>query len=346
MKELICALLSAAVIFSLVACAFGGLKKYTEYSYEYFDTVTQISGYAKSRREFDEVCGFILSELAEYHRLYDIYFSYDKMNNLRDLNALTDGKHQKLTVDEKIISLLKYAKEMYNLTDGYMNVAMGGVLSVWHDYREAGLADPESAVLPPREILAAAAGHTDIGCIEIDGDEGTVFISDPLTSLDVGALAKGYAVERIAQSLYERGITGYLLSVGGNVRAVGCRGDGEKWLCGIENPIESSDEPYIGKVKLSDCSLVTSGSYQRFYTVDGKQYNHIINPETLMPSEKFISVTILAESSALSDALSTALFNMDLKAGETLISSLEGVEAMWVLTDDSTVRSEGFGTAE
>jgi thiamine biosynthesis lipoprotein len=170
----------------------------------------------------------------------------------------------------------------------------------------------------------------------------TVTITDPEMKLDVGAIAKGYAVEMVARALEEKGISGYILNIGGNVRAVGAKADGEPWTVGLENPMEDEDKPYIAYLSLTKEALVTSGSYQRYYVVDGKRYHHIIDPETLMPSEGFTSVSVLCESSAMGDALSTALFCMSLEEGMALVESLEDVEVMWVLTDGTKQASSGF----
>jgi len=146
----------------------------------------------------------------------------------------------------------------------------------------------------------------------------------------------------IAKGLENDGISGYVLNVGGNVRTVGTKGDGEKWVVGIENPDENSEESYIAYLELSGESLVTSGSYQRYYTVDSKRYHHIIDPETLMPSDKFLSVSVVCKSSADGDAISTALFCMELNEGLEFVNSLSGVEAMWVDVDGNIHYSSGF----
>jgi thiamine biosynthesis lipoprotein len=219
---------------------------------------------------------------------------------------------------------------------------MGSVLSIWHDYRSEGISEPWNAKLPPMEKLEKAAEHTDISALIIDRENSTVTITDPEMKLDVGAIAKGYAVEMIARGLEEKGVSGYVLNVGGNVRAVGAKGDGEPWKVGVENPVEDEENPYLVYLYLTEQSVVTSGSYQRYYVVDGKRYHHIIDPETLMPSEGFLSVSILCESSAMGDALSTALFCLDFESGYALIESIEEAEAMWVLPDGSVRKSAGF----
>ena len=146
----------------------------------------------------------------------------------------------------------------------------------------------------------------------------------------------------IARDLENQGVTGYVLNVGGNVRTLGTRGDGEKWVAGIENPIEGTDEPYIAYLGLSGESLITSGSYQRYYTVGNQSYHHIIDPDTLMPAEGYQAISVICNSSADGDALSTALFCMPIEEGRALINSLDGVEAHWILSDGTRIASDGF----
>ena len=143
-------------------------QSYKAYNFNYFDTVSTIVGYEATESEFAAVSDEALNLLGEYHKLFDIYNEYDGMVNLCTLNKLVDGQHQKLKVDRKIIDMLLYAKEMYTLTDGRMNVAMGSVLSIWHDYRDAGTEQPSKAQLPPMDKLQQAAKHTDINSIIID----------------------------------------------------------------------------------------------------------------------------------------------------------------------------------
>lgn len=342
-KSLLCILIGSILLGSMGMAGCGTkTEKYSTYSFEYFDTVTSITGYAKSQEAFDEVAGSILGELAEYHKLFTIYHRYDGLENLCTINELVDGSHRTVTVDRRIIDMLLYAKEMYAKTNGTVNVAMGSVLSEWHDYRQEGTDEPWAAKLPGLEELTEAAKHTDINRVVIDEEACTVTLTDPAMTLDVGAVAKGYAVEMAARSLEEQGISGYVINVGGNVRTIGAKATGENWTVGIENPEEESEEAYLAYLELAGESLVTSGSYQRYYVVDGKRYHHIIDPETLFPSEGYVSVSVVCKSSADGDALSTALFCMDFEEGLALVESLSEVEAMWVFSDGMRMESSGF----
>lgn len=135
-------------------------------------------------------------------------------------------------MDQKIIDMLKLAGEAYEQTDGKVNAAMGSVLSIWHDYRTKGIENPETAEVPPMDQLKEAALHTDFSKVLIDEEASTVYLEDPDMRLDVGAIAKGYATEQVARSLEARGIDHVLLSVGGNIRAIGIRADGKlgSWI--------------------------------------------------------------------------------------------------------------------
>jgi thiamine biosynthesis lipoprotein len=148
--------------------------------------------------------------------------------------------------------------------------------------------------------LEAAAKHTDINKIIIDEEASTVFLEDPEMSLDVGAVGKGYATEQVGEIAIKNGFTSGLISVGGNVRAIGNkRASNSPWNVGIQNPDMKSEQSNLQVVNLADLSLVTSGDYERFYTVNGKNYHHIIDPETLFPSEYFTAVTIICKDSGM-----------------------------------------------
>lgn len=333
-------ILAFALVLTTVASLFSCVshkEKYEEYSFEYFDTVTVVSGYESNEDRFREISAKTLAVLEEYHKLYDIYKTYQGVVNLATLNACAG--QAPLKVDKRIIDLLLYAKSIYTLTGGMTNIAMGSVLEIWHDFRERGISEPHLAQLPEENLLKESGEHTDIDNLIIDEESLTVQLLDEKMSIDVGAIAKGYAVEMAAQELEAIGISGYILNVGGNVRVIGAKPEGEHFVAGIESP---DTEEYLALVKLKDNALVTSGSYQRFYTVNGVSYHHIIDPETLFPSDRFRSVSVIAEHSGMADALSTALFVMDIDEGKGLIEGISGVEALWLTEDGEIFTSSGW----
>lgn len=309
-------------------------KKYSATFLTLFDTVTTVVGFSEREEEFTLQAQQIHDALQEYHRLFDIYKEYEGMNNLKTLNDAA-GKGP-VTVDGRIIALLKDCKRYYALTGGRTNVALGSVLALWHEARERGINDPANASLPDEEELRLASGHCDPEAILIDEAASTVFLSDPEMRLDVGAVAKGWALERVCESAPE----GLLISVGGNIRATGPKdSQGTPWVIGVQDPDDSSKNLHTLNVTLG--SVVTSGDYQRRYWVGDTPYHHIIDPETLYPGTLWRSVTVVCPDSGLADALSTALFLLPLEEGLALLRSCEA-EAMWVDPEGICHYSPGF----
>lgn len=305
-----------------------------------FDTVTQFIGYGESEEAFKASADILNQELIEYHQLYNIYNSYEGINNLRTINA-NAGK-EPVKVDQRIIDLLKFSIDLYEKTDGEINIAMGSVLKIWHNYRTEGINEPERAVLPAMEKLEEAAKHCNIEDIIINEEASTVYLADPEMSLDVGSIGKGYAVQKLAEYAKELEYNNLVINCGGNVISIGNKINGEDWIFGIQNPDLESENSLLKRVAITDKCLVTSGDYQRYYVVDGIEYCHIIDPDTLMPAEYFKAVSIITDHSGMADALSTALFNMPYEDGLALINSIENAEAIWVFEDGSIHYSENF----
>lgn len=309
-------------------------KQYTATFLDLFDTVTTIVGRGEDEEAFHAEAQTIHDELQYYHRLFDIYNDYDGIVNLKTVNE-NAGKFP-VVVDRAIIDLLLDCKEYYRLTDGKVNVAMGSVLSIWHDARADSIRDPQNAWIPAAEKLQEAAEHMDIENIRIDEDASTVYIADPQTRLDVGAIAKGWATQRVA----EVAPRGMLISVGGNVCATGPKtAEGDPWAIGIQDPDDTNQN--LHALNLTVGCVVTSGDYQRTYTVAGKAYHHIIDPKTQMPAQLWRSVSIVCEDSGLADALSTGLFLMDHTQGQALAEQC-GADVLWVAADGTEYMTAGF----
>lgn len=335
MKSRVICLLMAVLL--LTGCSTASAPKQTQYQATFltlFDTVTTIVGYAETENEFHAQAQQIHDELLEYHQLFDIYSDYENVSNIKTINDRAGV--EPVQVDERIIRLLQDCRGYYEATGGKVNVAMGSVLQLWHEARNDGVDDPVNAYLPDREALAQAAGHTSFDSVVIDEAAGTVYLSDPQLRLDVGAVAKGWAVQQVC----ENASGGMLVSVGGNVCATGSKPtESGQWVIGIQSP--DDPEVYLHTVYVNTGCVVTSGDYQRYYVVDGKSYHHIIDPDTLYPSQYWRSVTILCEDSGTADALSTALFMLPQDAGLKLLEQYQA-QALWVDLDGNILYSPGF----
>lgn len=301
---------------------------YTAQYLDVFDTYSTFESYAQSKEEFDSLSDGLHKRLVELNKEFDIYNNYEGINNIKTIND-NAGKNP-VKVNSEIIELIKEGKEAYISTEGKINIAMGSVLSVWHNYRQTALDNPQKASVPPMAQLEEAKNHCDINKIIIDEKNSTVYISDSKISLDVGALAKGFAADKAKEYLKTQNVDSALLNLGGNV--VGINGKIKKsWTIGVQSPDESSS--YIKTIEISNESAVSSGNYQRYYEYNGKRYHHIIDPDTLFPAQNNKGVTVVTESSAKGDMLSTYLFIQPYEKGKNIVKNEKG-HFLWITSQN------------
>ncbi len=331
MKKLI---LIIGIIVLLCGC---GREKYTTEYLDIFDTYSTLTIYTNDKEKADEISSELHKELLSLNKKFDIYNSYEGINNIKTINDNAGIKAVK--VDSETLDLIKKGKEAYTKTNGTVNIALGSVLKIWHNYRTNAL-DNNIYAIPSQAELEIANNHSNINSIIIDEKNSTIYIEDKETSIDVGAIAKGYAADYAAEFLRRKGITAALLNLGGNVIAL-TDNTKESWKTGVISPDNSSE--YITTFDLSNKSAVTSGNYQRYYEYNGKKYHHIIDNKTLFPSEYNKGVTVVAESSLEGDIFSTALFILPYDEGIKLAED-NNIKAMWVTSDNEEYKTPDFLT--
>lgn len=344
MKKILSLLLVGTMLFCLTACGKSGSQRFSKDFLELFDTASKITAYDKSQKDFDEHFNLVYAKLEEYSKILDIYNSYDDAVSLKQVNEAEANTPVK--VESTLLEAVDYGKKAYYMTDGRVNIAMGSVLSIWHTYRKNGISDPENAQLPDMKNLENAAKYTDIESISVDYESSTITRKDENVKIDMGAVAKGFVCDKIAQYIEENGIWQQaVVSLGGNIKTVGTKNN-KPFEIAVESPTGGD---YLTTLNVANgSSVVTSGGYQRYYTVGGKRYCHIINPDTLMPADYFESVTVISKSSALADALSTALFTLDIEDGKALLNAVNSdsdnqqAYALWVDKNSNITYSDNF----
>ncbi len=226
-------------------------------------------------------------------------------------------------------------KSLYycSISDGAFDITIEPVSSLW-DFTSG------SAVLPTPDQISEAVEKVGAESLLLEKQVLT-FLSEE-TSLDLGAIAKGYIADEIKEYLVESGIKSAVINLGGNVLCIGSKPDGEPFKIGLKRPFGDESETFAIAM-VSDMSVVTSGVYERYFELDGKRYHHILNPETGYPYDNdLISVTILSKSSVDGDGLSTACFSLGLEKGMELIDSLDGVYGCFIDKDYQVYYSEGM----
>jgi thiamine biosynthesis lipoprotein len=350
MRRVAVALIAVLFIgFTISGCQKKPENEYTKYTrsfFETFDTVVTVVAYTKNEDEFNAYFEKIQVRFEHLHKLYDIYNEYEGLNNIKTINDNAGIKAVK--VDKEIIDLILFAKDWNRYTNGKLNIALGPVLSIWHDYREKGKNEPQSAKLPSLEELRVAAEHTDIDQVIVDVENSTVFLADKNMKLDVGGVAKGYATEIVAKEIMGDGLKSGIINAGGNIRVLEDKpydGIRERWGIGIQDPdkpILPDGSNYLDVVFINNASVVNSGDYERYYIVDDKRIHHLIDPETLMPGDYYRAVTIVAEHSGIADVLSTAVFLMPYEQSFAFVEGMEDVDAMWIMKDGEIRATDGM----
>lgn len=345
MKKII---LSLALLF-LGACSPKGedpadIQKYERTFFDTFDTIVSYVEYTDSEENFNANADYVEEEFNRLHKLYNTYESYQGLTNIRDVN--NQAGQGPVKVEDDLVDLVNFSIDGYESISPKLNIAMGSVLEIWQTYRDQASENPDQAKLPPMEDLKAAQAHTNIGDIKVDEDKGTIEILDPDLRINLGATAKGYATELVADGLEKRGVKSAIISAGGNVKTLGSPLDGrEAWGIGIQNPdnaLGTSSEQLKESLFIPGTqSVVTSGTYQRFYQVNGETYHHIIDPDTLMPGAYYKSLSVMTEDSALADFLSTAAFLLPLDESKALLEA-QGAQGLWIMPDNSMEYTQGM----
>lgn len=343
MKKTIKVSLLLVFVLILGACS-KKLEARDKIFYETFDTSIRYLSYTASEKEFEEEYQLVYDEFNRLNKLYDNFNTYKGLTNVKSLNE-NAGKGP-IKVEDDLFNLIKFSIDNYEKTNGRLNIAMGSVIKLWTDARNHNMDQgldiennhneipEEDKIIPSDSQLKQAGEHMDIKNIVLDETNKTVEIKDPNMLIDLGAVAKGYATELVAQKLEEKGVKHASINAGGNVRTIGSPGDGRKnWGIGIQNPdLKSQDNLEV--LFIGETSVVTSGDYQRYFTKDGVKYHHIIDPDTLKPNGEFSSVTIVTRDSGLADYLSTVIFLSSKEEAEKIISNYEDVKVLWYSNKD------------
>ena len=314
------------VLFLLISTLFGcntsknGYEKYVK-PHMGFDTIIYLTGYTTSEEEFNVYADIMVNLFTEYNQLFDKYNDYEGINNIKTIND-NAGKN-KVTVEQPIIDLLLLAKEYSTITNGTFDITMGNTMSVWHSYRDIGEAlnsqGNDNVPLPTNKELTESSKYRGWEYVEIDDKNNTVYITKEKVSLDVGAIAKGYTTEIVAQEIEKAGLKYGNVNGGGNIRLIGSKPEGANWGVGITNPNDPFGNGCTAYYVDKNMSIVTSGDYQRYFISNGTRYSHILDPSTLYPATTNRSVTIITENSAVADILSTALFVMNFEEGQQFV---------------------------
>lgn len=307
-----------------------------------FDTVITLQLYADSEEEFNETFQKAANGFLYFHQLFDKYNNYD-VNNIKTIND--NAGIQPVEVNQEIIDLLLLAKKYSEISNNQFNITLGPVLKLWHDVREKA-ENEQPYTLPTEDELNKAYVCSGWDKVEINDDENTVYLNESCASLDVGAIAKGYATQKVAEYLKSEGYNNGIIDAGGNIQFLGSKITNEPWLVGITKPTFNAQNSIVRLNINEENAFVTSGDYQRYFMHNDEIMHHIIDPDTLYPSRHARSVTILTKDSGIADILSTTLYTMTYQEGKELIEQLNqlGIQAevVWIYDTLDEIKNETY----
>lgn len=323
------AVLCAALL--LTSCAPNDDAQYTQTTYAMGVAMT-VTVYGQSRETAADAVDAAFEEIARIEKLTSSKLADSELNRLNSAQS-------PLKVDEELAELLNYSLGYTKSTGGAFDITLGTLISLW------GIGTQNERIPADEEIEQAMKS---IGADNIIINGSTVALSNGV-HIDLGAVAKGYAADKVKEVLSKNGVSRAIINLGGNIYAMGARGDDEPWNIGIIDPAGSGS--VIATVSVKDKAVVTSGDYQRYFERDGVRYHHILDGKTGFPSQSGLtSVTVICENSALADILSTACFVLGEKEGMALIESIPEAEAVFIskalgITVSSGVNDNWFTTS-
>lgn len=266
-----------------------------------------------------------IAKVAEYEALFS------RTDPDSDIGRINAAGGEWVTVSPETREMLEQALALCEKTDGALDITIAPVTALW-DFTA------DTPALPDQAALTAAVALVDYTQVDIEGNR--VRLAHPQAALDLGGVAKGYIADRLGDYLREQGVAGAIIDLGGNILTVGDK-QGKDFTVGIRDPLDPSG--LAATLSVGETAVVTSGSYERGFTLDGVRYHHILDPHTGCPVQnELASVTIKSEQAILGDMLSTACFVMGEEQGLPLIEQMEGVEALFIREDGTQTATTGF----
>ena len=346
MKKTVLLLLLFTLIISQTACGGPSAEPVSQDGY-FLDTVCSVSVYrmkddagnVKAASEMEDEANAAISDAFAVCEDMEALLSRTRAGS--DISRINEAKGEWTEVSDAAAEIIRKGMEYSRMSDGAFDITVGGLTEQWDFHAAEG-----EAKLPDEKALAEAAKHVDYRNIAIEG--GKVRLTDPETKLDLGGIAKGYIGDMMTEVLEQRGVVSATVNLGGNVICIGGKTDGDDFVIGVEAPFSDRTE-IIGKINARDKTLVTSGVYERMIEVDGKTYHHILDTKTGWPVKTDLdAVTLIADKgrSADIDALSTTCLIKGSEEGMKFIEGIDGVEAVFVLSDGSIRQTSGAGFEE
>lgn len=293
----------------------------------FLDTVCTISIYDKAEEEGNEIINKAFSKIQDYEKIMS------KTLPDSDVSSINNGHSDWVKVDLETINVIKKGLEYSRLSKGVFDISCGGLTDLW-DFHIADDVTHKGGTVPDSSDIKEQLKHIDYTKIKIDEKKSAVKLEDPKTQINLGGIAKGYIADKIADYIESLGTESAIVNLGGNIVSIGGKIQEEDkkkiedFKIGVKNPLSTNGE-LLGYIQDKDLTVVTSGTYERYFVVNGKKYHHILDTKLGMPCETdLMQVTIISPrgKSTDSDGISTACLALGEKAGIEFINKINASE--------------------
>ena len=286
-------------------------------------TLVEIKAYGDDQKQLEQGVEAAFAEMARLEQLFSSHVPESEVSLL----SAADGP---LVVSEETAALLVMGQEIARRSGGAFDMTLGKLKALW------GIESDEPQV-PDEQALKQALAEVGPESLQIEGTQ--VRKASPGLQIDLGGIAKGYAVDRAVDNLRQAGVRSAAINAGGDIRLLGDR-QGQPWRIGIQHPRLQGE--VVATIALQDRAVVTSGDYERYFEQDGVRYHHLFDPQTGRPARGCQSVTVVAADAASADALATAAFVLGPQQGLALLEQLPDVEGFVIAADGSRLVTGGL----
>jgi len=279
----------------------------------------QFAVVANSKKEGEH---FLQIAIDEVKRVEALISSWDSSSQTSLINKNSGVKAIK--IDSELFNLIKRSKHISKLTDGFFDISFASIDKIWYFHKPI-------VTIPDSISIKKSIGYINYKNIILDEKTQTVFLKNEGMKIGFGAIGKGYVAEKVKEKLNSIGVTAGLINASGDISCWGDHPITKTWKVAIINPDKTKND--LASFDLYNSSVVTSGNYENYITINNKRYSHIINPKTGWPSQGIKSVTVFSKNAELADALSTTVFVMGKDKGLNLINQLKNIECL--IVDDN-----------
>ncbi len=313
-------LLGLAALSILGYTILSGRRPVEKVAYGIMDTDVSIKAYGRN------AASAIDAAIQEMRRLDALLSAFNPASEVFAVNR--DAGQKPVEVSPDTLYVVERALYFANITGGAFDPTILPVMSLW------GFGQETKRVPGPQEIRQAL--HlVDYTKVQVNPDDSTIYIAERGMAIDLGGIAKGYAVDKMVEVMGGMGVSSFLINAGGNVYAKGLKPDGSPWRVAVTDPREP--EEFLGIIPAKDMAIVGSGDYQRFFVENGVRYHHVIDPKTGYPVKGIRGTAVFLPSSTDADGMSTSLFILGPEAGAQLVSKFEGAGAIYAMEDGNMV---------